>query len=547
MPDTAPTSSRSFPVVLVPYDPEWPARYAEAKTDIQRVLGDRALAVEHVGSTAVPGLLSKPIIDILVGVRRLADAAACIGPLAEIGYEYQPDAEADIPERRYFDRGPPGGRTHHLHMVEFAREFWMRHILFRDFLRAHPDRAREYAELKRRLAAEFTSDREAYTDGKADFVRRTVADARRERAGTGPARVIFHVDMDAFYVSVERRENPDLVGKPVIVGAEPKGGQGRGVVMACSYEARDLGVRSGMPISLAWKKLPQAVFLPPNYDLYGFVSESVIDVLRERADILEHSSIDEAFLEVTSKVGGFDGAAEYARGVKAAIREREGLACTVGVAPNKSSAKIASDLAKPDGLLVIRPEEVTIFLAPLPVTRISGVGTKTGQVLEHAGIQTIGELAAHPGADLKKLLGKNAVWLWGIAKGIEQMPVEERPDPKSISVERTFDRDVAEWSVALETLDSVAHNVYLRAKAQGASFRTIGIKVRFEGFQTFLRERTLASHVLDEAVLDQVVRDLVKEFESRGRKVRLLGVRVTGLIRPKARQPTLTAFDDTEA
>ncbi len=357
-------------------------------------------------------------------------------------------------------------------------------------------------------------------------------------------RVIFHVDMDAFYVSVERRENPELVGKAVIVGADPREGKGRGVVMACSYEARERGIRSGMPISLAWKKLPDAVFLPPNYNLYGAVSESIMDLLREHADVFEHLSIDEAFLDVTSKVNGFDDAPDYARRVKAAVRDREGLACTVGVAPNKSTAKIASDLAKPDGLRVVRPEEVAAFLAPLPVTRISGVGTKTAQILEHAGVRTIGELAAFPGAELKKLLGKNAVWLWGIARGVEQMPVEERPDPKSISVERTFDRDVAEWSAVLQTLDSIAHNVFLRAKKQGAAFRTIGIKIRFEAFQTYLRERTLGSHVLDEAVLAQVARDLVKEFEPRGRKVRLLGIRVTGLVRPKASQPTLAAFGD---
>lgn len=358
-------------------------------------------------------------------------------------------------------------------------------------------------------------------------------------------RVIFHVDMDAFYVSVERRENPALVGKSIIVGADPKGGKGRGVVMACSYEARERGIRSGMPISQAWRKLPDAVYLPPNYDLYGAVSENVINLLRSYADVLEHLSIDEAFLDVSTKVRGYDEAADYALLVKTAVREQEGLACTIGVAPNKSTAKIASDLAKPDGLKVVHPAEVAAFLAPLPVTKISGVGTKTAEVLERVGVRTIGELAAFPGAELKKLLGKNSVWLWGIARGIEEMPVEERPDPKSISVERTFERDVASWSVVLDTIDSIAHNVFLRARGQGASFRTIGLKIRFEGFQTHLRERTLGSHVLDEDVLKKVVRDLAKEFESRGRKVRLLGVRVTHLTRPKTQQPLLTSFDET--
>src|SRR6266705_7005464 len=240
--------------------------------------------------------------------------------------------------------------------------------------------------------------------------------------------------MDAFYVSVERRGNPNLIGKPVVVGADPKGGKGRGVVMAASYEARQLGVRSGMPISIAWHKLPQATDLRPNYDLYGAASESVIDVLRSHADILEHVSIDEAFLDVTSKVRGFDDALEYAARVKAAVREREGLACTIGVASNKSIAKIASDLAKPNGLKVVRPDEAVPFLDPLPVTKISGVGTKTAELLERVGVRTIGELARFPGAELKKILGKNSVWLWGIARGMDRLPGERGRAPKSISV-----------------------------------------------------------------------------------------------------------------
>src|SRR5438552_3422914 len=199
--------------------------------------------------------------------------------------------------------------------------------------------------------------------------------------------------MDAFYVSVERRGNPDLVGKPVIVGADPKGGKGRGVAMAASYEARQLGVSSGMPISMAWRKLPQATYLRPNYDLYMAASESVIEVLRSFADVLEHVSIDEAFLDVTSKVRGFAEVPAYAARVKAAVREREGLACTIGAAPNKSVAKMASDMAKPDGIKVVRPEEVTAFLEPLPVTKISGVGPKTAQVLEGVGVHLAKEFA----------------------------------------------------------------------------------------------------------------------------------------------------------
>src|SRR5438132_13265866 len=197
------------------------------------------------------------------------------------------------------------------------------------------------------------------------------------RRSRSVARVILQVDRDACYVSVERRENPELVGQPVIVGADPKKGRGRGVVMAASYEARQLGIRSGMPISTAWHKTPQAVFLRPDYDRYAAAPEGVNDYPRSFADVLEHVSIDEAFLDVTGKVNGFDEAASYAARVKAAVRARECLACTVGVAPNKSVAKMASDMAKPDGLKVVRPEEVVAFLDPLPTTRISGVGPKT--------------------------------------------------------------------------------------------------------------------------------------------------------------------------
>ena len=356
-------------------------------------------------------------------------------------------------------------------------------------------------------------------------------------------RVIFHVDMDAFYVSVERLQNPELVGKAVCVGALPEGGKARGVVMAASYEARALGVRSGMPISMAYRKAPDAVYIEPNYDLYGEVSERVMNVLREFADVLEHASIDEAFLDVTKRTGGdYAKAVELAKEIKKAVKEREGITCSIGIAPNKSAAKIASDLNKPDGLTVVPPGRVAEFLAPLPVSKISGVGPKTTEVLDAMGIKTIGDLAKQPGKDLQARFGKNAVWLWGIAKGIEEIPVEERPDPKSISVERTFDRDVADWTVILETMDSVVHNVWLRAKGQGVRFRTVGIKIRFEGFVTHMRERTRGTFLADEAVMRATCRELLAEFESKKRAVRLLGARVSHLQKAAAVQKPITEF-----
>ncbi len=352
------------------------------------------------------------------------------------------------------------------------------------------------------------------------------------------ARIVFHVDLDSFYTAVEVREHPELMGKPVIVGADPKGGKGRGVVMAASYEARALGVKAGMPISLAWRKLPDAIYKRPNYNLYGIASENVMDVLRAFADRFEQASIDEAYLDVTAKTS-WDDVRDYALAVKTAVRDREGLSCSIGVAHNKSTAKIAAAQQKPDGLTIVPPDRLQSFLNPLPVNAISGVGEKTERVLDELGIRTIGDLAAFPGKKLTETLGRNAVWLWGIARGIEELPVEERPDAKSIGVERTFERDVTDWAEIVETLDSVTENVHRRVKDARVVFRTAGIKIRFEGFRTYTRDRTLATWTDDREVLRTTARELVAEFEGRDRPVRMLGVRVANFQRPKGKQASL--------
>ncbi|MEK6851831.1 MAG: DNA polymerase IV, partial [Candidatus Thermoplasmatota archaeon] len=190
---------------------------------------------------------------------------------------------------------------------------------------------------------------------------------------------------------------------------------------------------------------------------------------------------------------------------------------------------------------LVPPDHAKTFLAPLAVNAISGVEEKTERVLADLGIRTIGDLAEYPGTELTKVLGRNAVWLWGIANGLEELPVEERGDPKSISVERTFERDVEDWSEVLETLDSVADNVYVRARNAKISFRTVGIKIRFEGFVTHTRDRTLPTWTLDREVLTSTARELVAEFEDRRKPVRMLGVRVSNLRKPKGRQASLEA------
>ena len=195
-------------------------------------------------------------------------------------------------------------------------------------------------------------------------------------------RTIFHVDIDAFYASVETIRNPSLRGLPLVVGADPKEGRGRGVVITCSYEAREFGVRSGMPISRAYKLCPSAVFLKPDFPLYSRVSSRVMDLLRKFADVLEQSGIDEAFLDVSSKVSDVSEARELAIKIKEELSRTEGLSCSIGIGPNKSSAKIASDMHKPDGLTVVPNDNVREFLAPLQVTAIPGVGRKTRDFLK---------------------------------------------------------------------------------------------------------------------------------------------------------------------
>ncbi len=357
-------------------------------------------------------------------------------------------------------------------------------------------------------------------------------------SNAGP-RIILHCDLDAFYPSCEVKRNPSLAGKPLIVGADPKGGHGRGVVMSCSYEARKFGVRSGMPISQAYKLCPQGVYVPPDFELYGETSDRAMEVLRNFADRFEQTSIDEAYMDVGDRCKNYDEAAELARRVKAGLKESEGLTVSVGIAPNKSIAKIASDMKKPDGLTVVTPSEVKAFLEPLQVSKISGVGKKTTEYLQNQGVETIGQLSRVPAKKLTDWFGKGGVWLWGIANGIEESPVEERGLRKSISVEQTFEKDVQNKQVVLEALESLVKEVHERLVAEKLWFRTVSIKVRFEGFQTFTRDKTHTGYVDDVNVVREYVHLLFREFEKDRRRIRLVGAKLSDLKPAEGKQTRL--------
>lgn len=343
------------------------------------------------------------------------------------------------------------------------------------------------------------------------------------------SRIIFHVDIDSFYPSVEIRENPSFRGKPVVVGQDPKGGKGRGVVVSCSYEARKLGIHSGQPISHAYKICPEAIYVRPNFTLYGKVSRNVMNLLHEFADKFEQVSIDEAFLDVSDKVSDYESARMLALQIKQQVEVTEGLTCSIGVAPNKSSAKIVSEFQKPDGLTVVPPENLRNFLAPLPASVITGIGKKTEEYLKSIRVETIGDLQKVHGKDLVKQFGKTGVWLWGVANGLEQIEVREK-SMKSLSAEHTFEKDVSDKQEVLHELDELSEKLHKRVISSGVKFRIVGIKVRFTHFQTYSRENTLSVSVNSKDVMIQEAKNLFREFEKNPRKVRLIGLFVSDFV-----------------
>jgi len=357
-------------------------------------------------------------------------------------------------------------------------------------------------------------------------------------------RVILHIDMDAFYSSVEQRENPSLKGKPVIIGADPKEGRGRGVVVACSYEARKYGIRSAQPISQAHRLCPDGIYLRPNFELYETVSEEAMSLLRRFSEKLEQLSIDEAYLDVTEKVGDLGETASLAAKIKQEIKDKTQLTCSIGVASNKSAAKIASDFKKPDGLTIVPADKIREFLAPLPVNKISGIGKKTHELLKQMEINTIRDLATTHPSRLTEVFGKYGTRLWQVANGIDDEEVVTAYSIKSISSETTFEEDVADRKRVMEAFDSLISDVHTRTLSQNMLFRTVGIKVRFEDFSTFTRTKSHPRYTNEKPIMEQYVRTLFREFENSKKKIRLVGVRVSNLRKTDSGQETILSWAD---
>jgi DNA polymerase IV len=340
-------------------------------------------------------------------------------------------------------------------------------------------------------------------------------------------RAVLHVDMDAFYASVEQHDDPTLAGRPLIVGWDG----GRGVVAAASYEVRRFGVRSAMPMGMALKLCPHALCVRPRMQRYQEVSRVVFGAFHEVTPLVQGLSLDEAYLDVTASLALLGEAVDIARRIKRRIRELTGLSASVGVAPNKLVAKIASELDKPDGLTVVSTERVRAVLDPLSVRRLPGLGRKTGARVEAAGIATLGELRSAPDAVLWPLFGRYSAWVRERASGIDDRPVQPEVEEKSLSAEDTFEHDIGEERVLRGHLARLADLAAARLRGRSLVAGCIGVKIRRGDFTTFTRQRAVAPLTCEARTIVAVAQELLGRWLTLnpGAKLRLLGVVLTEL------------------
>ena len=340
-----------------------------------------------------------------------------------------------------------------------------------------------------------------------------------------PPRHIIHADLDAFYAAVEQLDNPELLGKPVLVGGRP---EGRGVVATASYEAREFGVHSAMPMRSAVRLCPQGIIVPPRFERYREFSRRVMEIFHSLTDVVEPLSLDEAYLDITDPVEAGQAPLAMALDLKSRVREETGLTLSVGVAASKSVAKIASDLNKPDGLVVVPPGEDRDFLAPLPVAKLWGIGPKTAQRLNREGIHTIGDLASQPFGWFQARFGLRALSLQAKALGQDRELVHTERETKSVSAENTFATDLAETDLLQAELARLAARVARHLEGKDLRGKTVTVKARLADFTTFTRQTTLGSLTQSEATISDTAWRLLSSELTPGRSFRLLGVGVSG-------------------
>ncbi len=340
-------------------------------------------------------------------------------------------------------------------------------------------------------------------------------------------RIILHADLDAFYASVEQLDDPALRGRPVVVGGPP---EARGVVAAASYEARAFGIRSAMPMSRAMRLCPDAVRVPPRFDRYGELSRAVMAIFRAHTPLIEPLSFDEAYLDVSAIASSAKDAERIGREIKRRVRDEVSLTVSIGGGTNKSIAKIASDMGKPDGLLIVPFGGEAAFLAPLPIRALWGVGPRTEQAMVRSGIRTIGDLAARSEGELSLLFGSRGPFLRDMARGVDERPIETSYERKSVGAETTFAHDLPDGPELRDELAHLAAEVERRMRHADVLAHTIAIKLRYAWFKTCTRQSSLKAPVASAATIEAVASQLLDGVVREGDRFRLLGIQCSKLV-----------------
>lgn len=355
-------------------------------------------------------------------------------------------------------------------------------------------------------------------------------------------RIIAHLDMDAFFASVEERDSPQFRGLPIAVGADPLEGKGRGVISTANYKAREYGIHSALPISIAWRLSeearragkPAVVFLPVNFSRYAEVSGKIMDIIRKFSPTVEEASVDEAYFDL-SFAGSYAKVKEIALKIKSEIREKEKLTCSVGIGPNKLIAKISSSFKKPDGLTIVEESEAEKFLSPMGIRAIPGIGPKTEELFKKRGVRFVRDLKKFSRENLEEMLGKWGLELYEKIRGEDDSPLVTEHEAKSIGAQETFSKDTLEMSFILEKLKNMCADIIRRFSEEGfKSFRTVAITVRFQDFETITRSHTLSQATDSRRTLDFEVLKLVSHFldkreNPKKKLIRLIGVRLEKL------------------
>jgi len=356
--------------------------------------------------------------------------------------------------------------------------------------------------------------------------------------------IILYMDLDAFFASVEIRENPTLAGLPLVVGGDPNTKQG--VVSTCSYEAREFGIHSGMSISQALRLCPHLTMVRGSFRLYSEVSKKIMNILKHYSPTMKVAGNDEAYLDLTDVVSDYKEAKQLAIELKDDMYASEKLTCSIGIAPNKILAKICSETDKPNGLVVVKPLKIAEFLAPLKITIIPGIGKKSCKIFHENNVITCGDLAMIPYQLAYQKFGKTGLKTWKLVNGYNTENTENKftsKEVKSISEERTFFNRPKDWKDIDILIDSSIETIVTKAKKNNMNFRTITLKIRFQDFETYTRSHSLSCHVISRKQVKEVVNMLLEEFkDKKSYQIRLLGVKISNLLKITDNQKTLTQF-----